>query len=171
MLSADDMGGRGIDTEGSAKARAYIRGRFEQIGLTVVEQPFAFTRKRDGKEVHGVNLIARIDGTVAGGKAIVVGAHHVRTRDPGRRDLQRGRRQRLGRGRPSRSRKPSRRRRQKHSVILVALDGEESGLRGARLARARLFPLSDIQQRELRHAGQEREGRDLCLERISVPLA
>lgn len=145
ILSADDMGGRGIGTEGSAKARAYIRGRFEQIGLTVVEQPFAFTRKRDGKEVHGVNLIVRIDGTAPGGKAIVVSAHydHLGTQGGaiynGADDNASGVAGLLAVAEAFKAAPP------KHTVILVALDGEESGLRGARaFVESPPAPLADI---------------------------
>ncbi|MFZ4606706.1 MAG: M20/M25/M40 family metallo-hydrolase [Caulobacter sp.] len=144
-LSADDMGGRGIGTEGSAKARAYIRGRFEQIGLTVVEQPFAFTRKRDGKEVHGVNLVARIDGTAPGGKAIVVSAHydHLGTQGGaiynGADDNASGVAGLLAVAEAFKAAPP------KHTLILVALDGEESGLRGARaFVESPPVPLADI---------------------------
>lgn len=145
ILSADDMGGRGIETEGSARARAYIRSRFEQMGLTVVEQPFVFTRKRDGKEVHGVNLLARIAGTVAGGKAIVVSAHydHLGTRDGviynGADDNASGVAGLLAVAEAFRAAPP------KHTIILVALDGEESGLRGARaFVESPPVPLADI---------------------------
>jgi len=145
ILSADDMGGRGIETAGSAKARAYIRGRFESMGLSVVEQPFAFTRGPDGKEVHGVNLVARIDGTAAGGKAIVVSAHydHLGTQGGviynGADDNASGVAGLLAVAEAFRAAPP------KHTVILVALDGEESGLRGARaFVDAPPVPLADI---------------------------
>lgn len=145
ILSADDMGGRGIGTEGSAKARAYIRGRFEQMGLAVVEQPFVFTRKRDGKEVHGINLIARIDGSQTGGKTIVVSAHydHLGTRDGviynGADDNASGVAGLLAVAEAFRAVPP------KHTVLLVALDGEETGLRGARaFVDSPPVPLADI---------------------------
>lgn len=145
ILSADDMGGRGIETAGSAKARAYIRGRLEKIGLTVVEQPFVFTRKADGKAVHGVNLIARINGTVAGGKVIVVSAHydHLGIQDGviynGADDNASGVAGLLAVAEAFRAAPP------KHTVILVALDGEESGLRGARaFVESPPVPLVDI---------------------------
>lgn len=145
ILSADDMAGRGVETEGSAKARAYIRDRFEQMGLTVVDQPFAFTRRRDGKEVHGVNLIARIDGTQAGGKVIVVSAHydHLGTRDGviynGADDNASGVAGLLAVAESFRAAPP------KHTILLVAFDGEEAGLRGARaFVESPPVPLSDM---------------------------
>lgn len=145
VLSADDMAGRAIGTEGGAKARAYIEGRLSEIGLVVTEQPFVFTRKSDGKEVHGVNLIARIDGTQAGGKVIVVSAHydHLGTRDGviynGADDNASGVAALLAAAEAFRATPP------KHTVILVALDGEEVGLRGARaFVDAPPVPLADI---------------------------
>lgn len=145
ILSADDMGGRGIDTAGSAKARAYIRSRFEGMGLAVVEQPFVFTRGSDGKEVHGVNLVVRVDGTRPGGKAMVVSAHydHMGIRDGviynGADDNASGVAGLLAVAEAFRAAPP------KHTVILVALDGEESGLRGARaFVDAPPVPLADI---------------------------
>lgn len=145
VLSADDMGGRGIGTEGSAKARAYIEGRLREIGLAVVEQPFVFTRRSDGKEVHGVNLIARIDGSQVGGKVIVVSAHydHLGTRDGviynGADDNASGVAALLAAAEAFAAAPP------KHTVLLVALDGEEVGLRGARaFVDAPPVPLADI---------------------------
>ncbi len=145
ILSADDMDGRGIETPGSAKARGYIRGRFEAMGLTVVEQPFVFTRKRDGKEVHGVNLIARVDGTQADGKVIVVTAHydHLGIRDGvvfnGADDNASGVAGMLAVAESFKAAPP------KHTIIFVAFDGEESGLRGAwAFVDAPPVPLSDI---------------------------
>lgn len=132
ILSSDDMAGRGIETPGSARARAYIRGRFEQIGLTVEEQPFSFTRKPDGKEVHGINLFVRIAGTRPGGKVIVVSAHydHLGTRDGviynGADDNASGVAGLLAVAEALKAAPPN------HTILLVALDGEESGLRGAR---------------------------------------
>jgi len=145
ILSADDMGGRGIETEGSAKARAYIAGRFRDLGLTVVEQPFGFTRGSDGKEVHGVNLIVRIEGTRPGGKVLVVTAHydHLGTRGGviynGADDNASGVAGLLAVAEAFTAAPPV------HTVVLVALDGEETGLRGARaFVASPAVPLADI---------------------------
>lgn len=145
VLSADDMGGRGIGTEGSAKARSYIEGRFREIGLAVVEQPFVFTRKSDGKEVRGVNLIVRIDGTGPGGKAIVVSAHydHLGTRDGviynGADDNASGVAALLAVAEAFKASPPT------HTLFLVVFDGEETGMRGSRaFVEAPPIPLADI---------------------------
>jgi Zn-dependent M28 family amino/carboxypeptidase len=132
ILSADDMGGRGIGTEGSSKARAYIAGRFGEMGLAVVEQPFAFTRKSDGKEVHGVNLIAAIPGAESSERVLVITAHydHLGTRDGvvfnGADDNASGVAALLALAETFKAYPP------RHMIVFAVLDGEESGQRGAR---------------------------------------
>ena len=84
ILSADDMQGRASGTEGSRKARAYLRTRLEALKLapagSAYEMPFVFTRMRDdgtSEEIHGANLVARIDGKTPGnGPVMVVSAHY-----------------------------------------------------------------------------------------------
>jgi len=134
ILSADDMQGRAPGTPGSEKARAYILGRFAEIGLAPIgerfEQPFDFA-KRDGSQVHGVNLVARIKGT-RGGKAMVVSAHydHLGVRDGeiynGADDNASGVAGLLAVAETFKARPP------RHDVIFAVVDAEESGLRGAR---------------------------------------
>lgn len=135
ILSADDMQGRAPGTPGSEKARAYILSRFAQIGLSPIgemfEQPFSFA-KRDGTAVKGINLIARIKGTDAGGKAMVVSAHydHLGVRDGqiynGADDNASGVAGLLAVAEAFKEKTP------KHDVIFAVVDAEEGGLRGAR---------------------------------------
>ena len=144
VLSADDMQGRQVGSPGGVKARAYIATRLRETGLTVVEQPFSF-RRIDGAETTGVNLIARIDGTRAGGKTMVVTAHydHVGIRDGrifnGADDNASGVAGLLAVAEAFQAKPP------KHAVYIVALDGEEGGLRGARtFVETPPIPLADI---------------------------
>jgi Zn-dependent M28 family amino/carboxypeptidase len=144
MLSADAMQGRGIDTEGSADARLYILGRMREIGLEPVDQEFTFTRK-NGTAVSGVNLMARIAGTRPGGKVIVVTAHydHLGVQDGkiynGADDNASGVAGALAVAEAFKARAPL------HDVWIVFLDGEESGLRGARaFVEAPPVPLATI---------------------------
>jgi Zn-dependent M28 family amino/carboxypeptidase len=135
ILSADDMQGRAPGTPGSEKARAYILSRFAQIGLSPIgetfEQPFSFAR-RDGTAVKGINLIARIKGTDAGAKAMVVSAHydHLGVRDGqiynGADDNASGVAGLLAVAEAFKEKAP------KHDVIFAVVDAEEGGLRGAR---------------------------------------
>lgn len=147
VLSADDMQGRAPGTPGSEKARAYILSRFAEIGVAPIgasfEQPFEFA-KRDGTNIRGVNLVARIKGTV-GGKAMVVSAHydHLGVRNGeiynGADDNASGVAGLLAVAEAFKAHPP------KHDVILAVVDAEESGLRGARaFVAAPPIPLSGV---------------------------
>jgi Zn-dependent M28 family amino/carboxypeptidase len=135
VLSADDMEGRGIATPGGAKARAYLLQRFAQIGLrpqgATFEQPFSFKTKL-GKTVDGVNLVARIEGTSSSDKVLVVSAHydHLGVKNGkiynGADDNASGVAGLLAVAEAFRTRPPH------HTVLIVAFDGEESGLQGAK---------------------------------------
>lgn len=81
ILSADDMEGREVGSEGNARARAYIVARFEQIGLSAIdgqfEQMFDYAR-RDAPDLlrPGINLVARIEGSGDSDLVLVVTAHY-----------------------------------------------------------------------------------------------
>lgn len=136
ILSADAMEGRGVGTAGGARARAYILRRFDQIGLKPApgasfERAFTFTNKL-GRTVQGVNLVARIEGTSKSDKVLVVSAHydHLGVKDGkihnGADDNASGVAGLLAVAEAFKARPP------RHTVLIVALDGEESGLKGAR---------------------------------------
>jgi len=136
ILSADDMEGRGVGTPGGAKARAYIVKRFGQIGLRpqgkAFERPFTFKPKVFGKDVTGVNLVARIEGTSSSDKVLVVSAHydHLGVRKGqvynGADDNASGIAGLLAVAEAFKARPP------RHTVLIVAFDAEESGLKGAK---------------------------------------
>jgi hypothetical protein len=141
ILSADDMEGRGVGTPGGAKARAYIVKRFGQIGIkppatskggATFEQPFTFKPRFAIREVAGVNLVARIQGTSSSDKVLVVSAHydHLGVRKGevynGADDNASGVAGLLAVAEAFKARPP------RHTVLIVAFDGEESGLRGAK---------------------------------------
>jgi Zn-dependent M28 family amino/carboxypeptidase len=136
ILSADDMEGRGVGTPGGAKARAYIVKRFGQIGLrpqgATFERPFTFKPKTFGKEITGVNLVARIEGTSSSDKVLVVSAHydHLGVRKGqvynGADDNASGIAGLLAVAEAFKAKPP------RHTVLIVAFDGEESGLKGAK---------------------------------------
>jgi Zn-dependent M28 family amino/carboxypeptidase len=148
ILSADDMEGRGVGTPGGAKARAYIIKRFGQIGVkpqgAAFEQPFTF-RSRLGHETAGVNLVARIEGTSSSDKVLVVSAHydHLGVRKGevynGADDNASGVAGLLAVAEAFKARPP------RHTVLIVAFDGEESGLRGAKVfVEAPPVPLASL---------------------------
>lgn len=136
VLSADDMQGRQTDTKGSIKARNYVLRRFRQEGLRPLPsgwlQPFRFTPK-DGIERQGVNVMGFVRGTRRPGQVIVVTAHydHVGVGDDGQihngaDDNASGVAALFEMAHRLKSRRPE------HSILFVALDAEEYGLRGAR---------------------------------------
>jgi Zn-dependent M28 family amino/carboxypeptidase len=146
-LSSPAMEGRKVGTPGGARARAYIAQRFAALGLEPVfgrsyEQPFRFVpfrgiqfwRKgfwRTPQPIDGVNLAGRLRGTVAPEQVIVVSAHydHLGVRDgrlyPGADDNASGVGAMLAAAQWFRAHPP------RHTLLFVAFDGEEKGLRGA----------------------------------------
>ena len=131
VLAADSMEGRRAGSPGGAMARAYLESRIRALGLQPDSQPFTF-EGRDSATVQGVNLVVRIPGTSPAARAIVVTAHydHVGVRNGevynGADDNASGTAALLAIAAALRDR-PLR-----HTAILVWLDAEEMGLRGAR---------------------------------------
>jgi hypothetical protein len=142
LLAAEDMQGRAVGTDGNAKARAFIRGRFEAVKLLPVgpslEHPFTFTprgRQADGRampETTGVNVVGRCPGADPALPAIVLSAHydHLGIRNgrlfPGADDNASGVATVLELAAQCMA-QPFRR-----DVVVAAFDAEEGGLNGAR---------------------------------------
>lgn len=140
-LASDEFQGRAAGTEGGAKARAFVRQRFEALRLLPVgasfEQPFTYPRRGPGSsgqpaEVHAVNLVGRCPGTSPTRPAIVLSAHydHLGIRDgktyPGADDNASGVAAILELAAQCMA-QPFQR-----DIIVAAFDGEEGGLNGAR---------------------------------------
>jgi Zn-dependent M28 family amino/carboxypeptidase len=135
-LSADDMQGRQVDTPGGEKARAYVIERFKASGIQpfgeTYTEPFTFTAGRGGAQTerHGVNVVGHIDGADTH-RYIVVSAHydHIGTRNGvvfnGADDNASGTAALFAVAKYFSAHKPS------HSILFVAFDGEEAGLRGS----------------------------------------
>lgn len=151
ILSADDMQGRDTGSVGGRKARDYIVARLEAIGVAPAPfgrlQPFqAKGHTPEGpKTFDGVNIVGMIPGTRISDRYIVVTAHydHVGVRDGqvynGADDNASGVAAMLALAEALKAQAPE------HSVLLVALDGEERGLIGAReFVSAPPVPLSAI---------------------------
>ncbi len=151
ILSADDMQGRDTGQEGGAKARQYIVDRLEAMGIGPSSmgrlQPWeAQGRSPEGpKTYNGTNIIGLIPGTRVSNKYIVVTAHydHVGVRDGhvynGADDNASGVATMLELAKRLKETPPE------HSVLIVALDGEERGLLGAKeFVEAPPVPLSSI---------------------------
>lgn len=134
VLSADSMEGRAVGSSGSAKARTYLLQRFRDVGLQPIgdtfEQPFTFAG--GDANARGVNLVGVIEGVAELERYIVVTAHydHLGIREGavynGADDNASGTATLLEIAQELRDVPPE------HSVIIAALDAEESGLRGAR---------------------------------------
>ncbi|GAW40041.1 Aminopeptidase YwaD precursor [Brevundimonas sp. SH203] len=151
VLSGDDMQGRDTGSAGGERARAYIVSRLEAMGVQPAPfgrlQPFEATgRTREGvKRFSGVNIVGLIPGTRVADRYIVVTAHydHVGMNDGqiyhGADDNASGVATMLELARRLKAQAPE------HSVLIVALDGEERGLLGAReFVKAPPVPLSSI---------------------------
>jgi hypothetical protein len=146
-LASPAMQGRAVGTPGGKAAREYILARFRQLQLEpafgrTYEQPFRFTPFRGvkfwrakfwetKKPLDGVNVAGIVRGTVDPGHYFVVSAHydHLGLRDgklyPGADDNASGVATMLAAARWFTQNPP------RHSIIFVAFDGEERGLKGA----------------------------------------
>ena len=151
ILASDEMAGRDTGSAGGELARTYIVGRLEALGVAAPAmgrlQPWEATgRTRAGpKTYNGVNVIGVIPGTRVSDKYIVVTAHydHVGANDGqifnGADDNASGVATMLALAAELKRQAPE------HSVIIVALDGEERGLLGAKhFVDAPPVPLSSI---------------------------
>ncbi len=136
VLAHDSLEGRAFGTSGNAKARAYLVRAFTDAGLQALgrsfEHSFTSRAQRDTVGRPGVNIIGLVRGSTTPNKYIVVTAHydHVGVRQGevfnGADDNASGAGALVEVARQLKARPPA------HSVLIVALDGEESGLRGAR---------------------------------------
>ena len=134
-LSADAMEGRGIGTPGGIKAREYIAARFKASGVkpfgATYFQPFDFTN-RAGAKTSGANVVGFIEGGKFKDKYIVVTAHYDHLGIVkgeiynGADDDASGVAALFAIAEYFNKNKPE------HSLVFVAFDGEESGLRGSR---------------------------------------
>ncbi len=135
-LASDSMEGRLVGTPGSARAREYIIRRFKEAGIQPLgagyEHPFRFTGRGDQAERAGVNLVGVVRGRRTPDRYIVVTAHYdhlgVRTGQVfnGADDHASGVAALIAAATRLNADKPN------HSILLVAFDAEEAGLRGAR---------------------------------------
>jgi hypothetical protein len=136
-LSADDMQGRQVDTPGGEKARAFVIERFKASGIAPFgdsyTEPFTFAGGRGAARAdrHGVNVVGHIDGTQSPRRYLIVSAHydHIGVRNGvvynGADDNASGAAALFAVAKYFSVHRPA------HSLIFVAFDAEESGLKGA----------------------------------------
>jgi len=135
-LSADEMEGRKPDTPGSAKARAYILERFKQSGIKPFGdsylQTFGLKSSGDKTGPQGFNVIGFIKGAQQPERYLVVTAHydHLGIKNEkiynGANDNASGVAALFALAAYFHRHAPA------HTLIFAALDGEETGLKGAR---------------------------------------
>ncbi len=151
ILAADDMEGRDTGAAGGERARNYIVGRFEAMGIAAPAvgrlQPWALEggRGENRKTWNGINVMGLIPGTRVSNRYIVVTAHYDHVGMDGGQihngadDNASGVASMLELARRLKETPPE------HSVLFVALDGEERGLLGAKhFVEAPPMPLSSI---------------------------
>ncbi len=138
VLSHDSLEGRRVGTPGGLKAREYIRQKFAELGLEqfgpsyVHEVMAAAGRGGAPAGAPPANVIGVVRGRSAATRYIVITAHydHLGVRNGevfnGADDNASGTGALLALARYFKQKVPS------HSIIFVAFDSEESGLRGAR---------------------------------------
>ena len=140
-LAADSFAGRRVGTPGGARAVAYVTRRMAATGARALADsfalPFTFTRGREGgSSLRGTNVAGVVRGTQHPGRFIVVSAHldHEGIGRPvngdsiynGADDNASGTAAVLELARWFAAHPPA------NSIVFVAFDAEEAGLRGAR---------------------------------------
>jgi len=152
ILSADEMQGRDTGSPGGEMARNYIVGRLEALGVAPPPmgrlQPWEMQGRTGAgpRTFNGVNIIGLIPGSRRPDRYIVVTAHydHVGVNAEGQvfngaDDNASGVATMLALAADLKRQAPE------HSVLIVALDGEERGLLGARhFVEAPPMPLESI---------------------------
>jgi hypothetical protein len=140
-LAADSFAGRRVGTPGGARAAAYVTRQMAATGVRPLADsfaiPFSFARGREGgSSIRGTNVAGVVRGTRHGGRFIVVSAHfdHEGIGRPvngdsiynGADDNASGTAAMLELARWFAAHPPA------NSIVFVAFDAEEAGLRGAR---------------------------------------
>ena len=136
VLAADGMQGRRAGTPGGATAREYVLRRLKEIGLAPLggsfEHPFSFQDRRSRETRTGTNVLGLIRGAATSDRYIVVTAHydHIGVNDGeifnGADDNATGVAALFAVASHFLKHPPP------VSLVIAALDAEESGLRGAR---------------------------------------
>jgi hypothetical protein len=134
-LSSDALMGRRTGTQGAALARGYLSEGLRAAGVepiqSVYDWPFAWTRGDEAEAREGVNVVGAKIGTEHPDRYIVLSAHydHLGERDGvifnGADDNASGATALLAVARALRGAAT------RNSILFVAFDAEESGLRGA----------------------------------------
>lgn len=135
-LAAPEMEGRRMGSPGHARAQAFLRQRFAEVGLAPFGDslgvPFRYVPRGGTEEEDGTNFVGLIPGTEADAPYIFLIAHydHLGIRDGeiyhGADDNASGTAALIAIADYLRRNPP------RHPVVIAALDAEEVGLQGAR---------------------------------------
>ena len=151
ILAADDMQGRDTGSAGGEMARNYIVGRLDALGVAAPMvgrlQPWEMQgRTREGpRTFNGTNILGLIPGTRVSDRYIVVTAHYDHVGMSGGQIYNGADDNASGVATMLALAADLKRQAPEHSVIIVALDGEERSLLGARhFVEAPPAPLASI---------------------------
>ncbi len=135
-LAHDSMEGRLVGSSGGARARAYLVRAFETAGLQRVgagyEHPFETQPQGNRPLVRGVNVVGLVPGRVRPDRYIVLTAHYDHLGVRGGQIFNGADDNASGTAAIIEVAAYFRRNALDHSLLVVALDGEEGGLHGAR---------------------------------------
>lgn len=148
-LSSDELEGRKPLSEGGLKARDYIKGRFQALGLSSQypdhTQFFDFRNRRDGKLYEkAANIVGFVPGTVSD-KIIVVMAHYDHIGRQGEKIFNGADDNASGAAAVMALAAYYAKNRPQYSMMFVALDAEEMGHQGAKALVADFpFPVEQV---------------------------
>jgi Zn-dependent M28 family amino/carboxypeptidase len=149
FLSSEELEGRKPLSEGSLKARSFIKERFYSLGLTSqypdLTQYFDFRNRRDGKLYEkAANIVAFLPGSESE-KLIVIMAHYDHLGRKGDEIFYGADDNASGTAAVLALSEYFSKNRPKHSMMFVALDAEEMGHQGAKaLVDDFPFPLEQV---------------------------
>ncbi|NNE32265.1 MAG: M28 family peptidase [Winogradskyella sp.] len=134
ILSSDKFEGRRTGEKGNDSARAYIIEQFKALGVSgyngTFEYPFLFEVRN--REFNATNIVAEIKGSEYPEKYIVISAHHDHLGVSGDKIFNGADDDASGVAALFSFAEYLTKYPPKHSVLLVAFDAEEIGLRGAK---------------------------------------
>jgi len=135
VLSHDSLQGRRTGSAGIKKAADYIASRYKEIGLSTFEsglyQPFKVWSGKDNDSLSAKNIIGYIKGSKSPEKYIIITAHYDHLGQIGDKIFNGADDNASGVGGLLELAKKFSKQKPKNTIIFVAFDAEEMGLKGA----------------------------------------
>jgi Zn-dependent M28 family amino/carboxypeptidase len=136
ILASDEFEGRSLRQPSIAKTREYVARRFRESGLQPLgsgyEQEFTFTPRQATEPVRGLNYVGVIRGRKHADRYIVITAHYDHVGISNGQIFNGADDNASGTAALFALAKAFSKKRPEHSLIFVAFDAEEMGLRGSR---------------------------------------